>query len=374
MDLDQLFRRLVNRVRSPREIRGAAFDRFRVSDLLQLRADTAIQDDDIAHYEFVVNFSVRRGHCAHWGGHGCSSSISGSICSESYRICAPNCTTRGSVSSNQDGHMTDLPLPAPLDAPDDQSDLVRRHRASLFPSVGLNYTEPIELRYGERQYVYDGAGRQYLDFFGGIVTTSSGHAIPEITGPVKEQLDRIIHSSTLFLIRAQIELAERIKAMTPAKLNKLFFTNSATEANEAAFLVTTLNRSSNELIALRHSYYGRSFATINASGQRGWRSSSLSPLHVHYVGNPYCYRCPWEKTYPECDLLCARDVEAVIRTTTSGQRAAFIAEPVQGVGGFITPPPEYFVRVKEILDRYGIPFISDEVQTAWGRIGVADGG
>lgn len=264
--------------------------------------------------------------------------------------------------------------PEPVPDHDDAADLVRRHKESLFPSVGLNYAEPIELRFGERQLVYDGAGRQYLDFFGGIATVSSGHAIPEITGPIKDQLDRMIHSSTLFLIRSQIELAERIRAMTPPKLNKVFFTNSGTEANEAAFLVTTLNRNSNELIALRHSYHGRSFATINASGHQPWRSTTLSPLHVHYVGNPYCYRCPWEKTYPSCDMICARDIEAVIKTTTSGNPAAFIAEPIQGVGGFITPPPEYFVRVKEILDRYGIPFISDEVQTAWGRIGVADFG
>jgi 4-aminobutyrate aminotransferase-like enzyme len=257
---------------------------------------------------------------------------------------------------------------------DDAAELLRRHRESLFPSVALNYSEPIELRSGERQYVYDGAGRQYLDFFGGIATVSSGHAIPEINEPVKAQLDRMIHSSTLFLIRSQIELAERIRSMTPPKLDKVFFTNSGTEANEAAFLITTLNRNSNELIALRHSYHGRSFATINASGQRGWRSTTLSPLHVHYVGNPYCYRCPWEKVYPTCDLLCARDVEAVIRTTTSGSPAAFVAEPIQGVGGFIAPPPGYFTRVAEILTRYGIPFIADEVQSGWGRTGVADFG
>ena len=257
--------------------------------------------------------------------------------------------------------------------PDDAVELARRHRESLFPSVGLFYDEPIELRQGERQYVYDGAGRQYLDFFGGIATVSSGHSIPEINEPIKAQLDRMIHSSTLFLIRSQIELAERLRAMTPPRLNKALFTNSGTEANEAAFLITTLARNSNELIALRHAYHGRSFATTNAS-QTPWRSSTLSPLHVHYVGNPYCYRCPWEKTYPSCDMLCARDVEAVIRTTTNGQPAAFVAEPIQGVGGFLTPPPEYFIRVKEILDRYGIPFISDEVQTAWGRTGVADWG
>ncbi len=264
--------------------------------------------------------------------------------------------------------------PDPTGPADDSDDLLRRHRESLFPSVPLYFSKPIELRRGERQYVYDGAGRQYLDFFGGIATVSSGHAIPEINNAIKEQLDRITHTSTLFLIRSQIELAERIKSMVPQKLSKVFFTNSGTEANEAAFLVTTLHRGSNELIALRHSYHGRSFATINASGQRPWRSSTLSPLQVHYVGNPYCYRCPWEKTYPSCDLLCARDVEAVIQTTTSGNPAAFIAEPIQGVGGFVTPPPEYFKRVKEILDRWGVPFICDEVQSGWGRLGVADFG
>ena len=259
-------------------------------------------------------------------------------------------------------------------AGDTHADLLRRHKESLFPSVALFYDEPIELRRGERQYVFDADGRQYLDFFGGIATISSGHAIPEINDPVKAQIDRIGHSSTLFLIRSQIELAERIRAMTPDRLDKVLFVNSGTEANEAAFLVTTLQRNSNELIALRHSYHGRSFATINASGQTPWRSSTLSPLHVQYAHNPYCYRCPWGLSYPSCDLRCADDIEQLITTTTSGHPAAFIAEPIQGVGGFITPPPEYFVRVGEILQRHGIPFISDEVQTGWGRTGVADFG
>jgi 4-aminobutyrate aminotransferase len=255
-----------------------------------------------------------------------------------------------------------------------EQDLVRRHRESLFPSVGLFYDEPIALRRGEGQFIWDEAGNQYLDFFGGIATVSSGHAIPEITEPIKEQLDRITHSSTLFLIRSQIELAERIREMTPPQLDKVLFVNSGTEANEAAFLITTLNRNSNELIALRHSYHGRSFATINASGQRAWRSSTLSPLQVHYAPSPYCYRCPLGLNYPSCELRCADDIEAIITTNTSGHPAAFIAEPIQGVGGFITPPPEYFVRVQEILIRHGIPFIADEVQTGWGRIGVADFG
>src|SRR6266536_2811724 len=95
---------------------------------------------------------------------------------------------------------------AAAELPDDTADLIRRHKESLFPSVGLNYSEPIEIRRGERQFLYDGAGRQYLDFFGGIATVSSGHAIPEINDPIKAQLDRVTHTSTLFLIRSQIEL------------------------------------------------------------------------------------------------------------------------------------------------------------------------
>jgi 4-aminobutyrate aminotransferase len=256
----------------------------------------------------------------------------------------------------------------------DAADLLRRHRESMFPSVGLFYEEPIELRRGEGQFVYDGDGREYLDFFGGIATVASGHALPEINDAIKAQLDRITHTSTLFLIRAQIELAERLREMTPPRLNKVFFCNSGTEANEAAMLITTASRGSNELIALRHAYHGRSFATTAATGQSTWRNSTLSGLHVHYLANPYCYRCPFGKTYPSCDLICARDLESVIRTTTTGQPAAFIAEPIQGVGGFLTPPPEYFIEIKTILDRHGIPFICDEVQTGWGRTGVAEFG
>lgn len=259
-------------------------------------------------------------------------------------------------------------------APDSAAGWTARHKAALFPSTTLYYDEPLELRRGERQFVYDGDGNRYLDLFGGIVTVISGHAIAEITEPVKAQLDRITHTSTLFLIPSQIELAEKIKGLTresaPA-LNRVFFTNSGTEANEAAFLLATLSRGNNELIALRHSYHGRSFATSSASGQAPWRPSANSPVHVHYTMNAYCYRCPLGKTYPSCEIACARDLEPVIQTATSGHPAALIAEPIQGLGGFITPPPEYFTVLKEILDRYGVLFIADEVQTGWGRLGGA---
>ncbi len=269
---------------------------------------------------------------------------------------APEVNTRGTVTHNA-------------------ADLLRRQRESLFPSVALYYENPIEIARGDGFRVWDGDGNEYLDFFGGIVTVISGHAIPEIIGPVQEQLAAVSHTSTLFLIPSQIALAEQIidRAADPA-LSRVFFTNSGTEANEAAFTLSAIARGNPEFIALRHSYHGRSFATLAATGQSTWRPTSISGINVSYVGNPYCYRCPYGKEYPSCDLFCAKDVEAVIQTATNGHPAAFIAESVQGVGGFVVPPPEYFGVVKEILDRYGVLYIADEVQTAWGRIGEAEFG
>lgn len=257
----------------------------------------------------------------------------------------------------------------------DREDLLRRQKESLFPSVALYYENPIEIARGEGFRVWDGDGNEYLDFFGGIVTVISGHAIPEIIGPVQEQLATVAHTSTLFLIPSQIALAEQIidRAGDPT-LSRVFFTNSGTEANEAAMTLSAIARGNGEFIALRHSYHGRSFATLAATGQSTWRPTSISGIHTAFVGNPYCYRCPYGKEYPSCDLFCARDVEAVIQTATNGHPAAFIAESVQGVGGFIVPPQEYFSVVKEILDRYGVLYIADEVQTAWGRIGEAEFG
>ncbi|HEU4356042.1 MAG TPA: aminotransferase class III-fold pyridoxal phosphate-dependent enzyme, partial [Actinomycetota bacterium] len=128
---------------------------------------------------------------------------------------------------------------------------------------------------------------------------------------------------------------------------------------------------SNEIIALRNSYHGRSFGAVGITGNKGWSATSFSPLNVSYALAPYCYRCPLHLTYPECGVACAEDLRDVIRTTTSGEPAAMIAEPIQGVGGFVTPPQEYFQIVKGILDEHGIPFIADEVQTGFGRTGEA---
>ena len=252
------------------------------------------------------------------------------------------------------------------------SELLERHRAVLPEWLVLYYDEPIELVRGEGTRVWDSAGREYLDFFGGILTTISGHVVRELVEALTEQAGKIAHTSTLYLIRPMVELAERLAALAPVDLPvKAFFVGSGTEAIEAALLFATSWRRSNEIIALRNSYHGRSFGAVGITGNKGWTATTFTPLNVSYALTLYCYRCPLGLNYPDCGVACAEDLRNVIETTTSGEPAAMIAEPIQGVGGFVTPPPEYFQIVKSILDELEIPFIADEVQTGFGRTGDA---
>jgi 4-aminobutyrate aminotransferase len=252
----------------------------------------------------------------------------------------------------------------------DAADLLARHKEVMPSWLLLYYDEPIELVRGEGARVWDSSGKEYLDFFGGIVTTISGHVVPKLVQALTEQADKIAHTSTLYLIRPMVELAERMTGLAPVDPpTKAFFVGSGTEAVEAALLFATTWRRSNEIIALRNSYHGRSFGAVGVTGNKGWSATSFSPLNVSYALAPYCYRCPLGLKYPDCGVACAEDLRNVIETTTTGEPAAMIAEPIQGVGGFVTPPPEYFQIVKSILDEFGIPFIADEVQTGFGRTG-----
>jgi 4-aminobutyrate aminotransferase len=253
----------------------------------------------------------------------------------------------------------------------DSADLLARHRAVMPAWLPLYYEQPIEIVRGEGRTVYDGEGRRYLDFFGGILTNMVGYGIPEISGAIEAQLRTgVLHTSTMYLIRNQIELAEQIAELSGIADPRVFFTNSGTEAIEAALLVCTQYRRSNQVLALRNSYHGRSYAAMGVTGNRGWSSSGLTPVAVHYVHSGYRYRSPFGHL-PDAEFTaaCVEDLRDVIATMTSGDVACFIAEPVQGVGGFTTPPDGFFGAMKEVLDEYGIPFVSDEVQTGWGRTG-----
>jgi len=250
-------------------------------------------------------------------------------------------------------------------------DLLARHRALLPSWLTLYYEQPIEIVGGSDRRVRDADGREYLDFFGGILTNILGYGVPEVRAAVDEVLDRgVVHTSTLYLIRDQVELAERIARLSGIPDAKVFFTSSGTEANEVALLLATQARRSAQVLALRNSYHGRSFAAMGITGIRSWSASALSPVQVSYVHGAYRYRSPW-RDLPDAEYTsaCVADLRDVIESTTAGDVACMIAEPIQGVGGFAVPPDGFFGAMKAVLDEYGILFVSDEVQTGWGRTG-----
>jgi 4-aminobutyrate aminotransferase len=251
-----------------------------------------------------------------------------------------------------------------------KQEIILANQEFLFPAVFHYYKEPLVVSHAKDQYVWDADGNQYLDFFGGIVTISVGHCNEQVNRQIHAQLDRLQHVSTLFANEPQAALAKRIAGLTPqGRLTKSFFTNSGTEANETAILAARCFTGSEQIIALRHSYHGRSALAMTLTGQDAWRLAGASQPSIVHAHNAYCYRCPFGLSYPACEVRCARDLEELIRTTTSGRIAGFIAEPIQGVGGFITPPREYFQIVAEIVRNHGGILICDEVQTAWGRTG-----
>src|SRR5215469_5100246 len=250
-----------------------------------------------------------------------------------------------------------------------KDEILLAQKEFLFPAVFHYYQEPLIIARAKNQYAWDADGKQYLDFFGGIVTVSVGHCNDVVNEKVHCQLDTLQHVSTVFANEPQVALAQKIASVTPGRqLTKSFFTNSGTEANETAILAARCYTGNSEVVALRYSYHGRSAAAMGLTGIGSWRMGPPQAGIVH-AHNAYCYRCPFGLTYPSCEVKCAEDMKDLIRTTTSGKIAAFIAEPIQGVGGFITPPKEYFPIVEGIVRNHGGIFISDEVQTGWGRTG-----
>jgi 4-aminobutyrate aminotransferase-like enzyme len=252
----------------------------------------------------------------------------------------------------------------------DKKEINEKQKKYLFSCVATYYDEPLVVDHAKDQYVYDAEGREFLDFFGGILTVSVGHCNEKVTRAIDEQTHKVQHMSTLYANEPQVRLAEKLAQITPGRLEKSFFTNSGTEANETAVLLAQIHTKCQDIITLRHSYSGRSYLALSLSAQSSWLLMPNVVPGVHHIANAYCYRCPFGLTYPSCDLKCAKDAEEAIQTMTSqGRVAAFLAEPIQGVGGFIVPPKEYFKEIVGIIRKYGGLFISDEVQTGWGRTG-----
>ena len=249
-------------------------------------------------------------------------------------------------------------------------DVLAGQREFLFPAVRPLYDQPLVLDEGEGVRVRDVEGREYLDLFSGILTTSVGHCHPNVVERVRAQIGRLGHTSPLYVTEPQVEAARRLAEIAPGGLSQTFFTNSGTEAIETAIHLAFLHTGRSEIIALRLAYHGRSFLATNLNAMKAWRPLSSSFPGVKHAMTPYPYRCLFKQPCDEsCGEAFARDLEDIISTTTNGRPAAFIAESVLGVGGYIVPPPGYFARAAEIIRSYGGLFISDEVQSGFGRTG-----
>ncbi|MDQ5966721.1 MAG: hypothetical protein QG625_2877 [Cyanobacteriota bacterium erpe_2018_sw_39hr_WHONDRS-SW48-000098_B_bin.30] len=262
-----------------------------------------------------------------------------------------------------------MPEEEKVSAPLSREELKKKRDKFIVPGVKQMYQDPPHFVKGKGQYLYDETGREYLDMFAGIVTVSVGHCHPKVTQRTVDQLQTLQHTSTAFMTQPMVDLAEKLATIAPMQESKCFITNSGTEANEAAVRFARLATGRNEVIVLEHSYHGESHLASTMTGNHNWRPDLMPAAGVAYTANAYCYRCPFKKTPDNCSLECAKDLERVIQTQTSGKPAVMIAEPIQGVGGAICPPDEYFGEVKKILEKYGALFIADEVQTGVGRTG-----
>ena len=245
----------------------------------------------------------------------------------------------------------------------------RKHH--LYPTKIPYYREPLHLVKAKGSEVWDQEGRRYLDAIGGIVSISAGHNHPRIKEKMRAMLDEdaIQHTSFLYLSEYMADLAEKIATLAPAGLAKCYFTNSGSEANEMAILTARVATGQEVVVSLRHGYHGGTNTPLGLCGHSTWKFPHQPQASVVHAQAPYCYRCPFGADPKKCNLECAEDVKNTIETTTSGKIAAFIKEPILGVGGFIDASEEYHQRVQHIIRDYGGLYISDEVQTGVGRTG-----
>lgn len=260
--------------------------------------------------------------------------------------------------------------PTPYKGPSREEVLAIRQQY-LTPGLLTFYKEPLLLVEGRMQYLWDEKGKQYLDGFAGIVTVSVGHCHPQIVKKVQEQVGKLQHVTTIYLHPTIGQFGKKLAEHMPegSNLSVTYFTNSGSEANEIAILSSREFTGNAEVISLRNGYHGGTQATMALTAHSTWKFKTNPTIGVKNALAPYCYRCPYGLEYPSCGLKCAHDVENVIKYETSGQVAAFIAEPIQGVGGAVTPPPEYFSIVYDIVRKAGGLCIADEVQTGFGRTG-----
>ncbi|MEO2047255.1 MAG: aspartate aminotransferase family protein [Pirellulales bacterium] len=258
--------------------------------------------------------------------------------------------------------------PALYDGPSRETVMALRHQY-VSPGVLTYYREPLMIVEGHMQYLWDETGRRYLDAFAGIVTVSVGHCHPKIAEKVRQQSGRLQHTTTIYLHPSLALMAEKLAEKMPPGLTRSYFTNSGSEANEVAILSAREFTGNADVVALRNGYHGGTSTAMSLTAHGNWKFKANPSLNVLHTHPGYCYRCPYDLEYPSCDLKCAQDIRNVIEYQTPGEIACFIGEPIQGVGGTIVPPKEFFSTVYDIVRAHGGICVADEVQGGFGRTG-----
>ena len=252
-------------------------------------------------------------------------------------------------------------------------ELLERDSNILSSSVVRWY--PLVAESGAGCVVKDVDGNEYVDFNSGLVVLNVGHSHPRVVKAIKDQAEKLIHYSwTDFYYKPIIDLGEQLTKITPGLSRKrVFFSNSGAEANEAAMKMSRWHTRKPLFLAYTGSFHGRSFGAMSLTGSKPVQRRHFFPLvpHVTHVPYPYCYRCAFSLKYPECKMWCVDfiDEEVLKKYHPPEDTAAMVVEPIQGEGGYVVPPDDYFHRLKKILDKYGILLVDDEIQSGMGRTG-----
>jgi len=235
----------------------------------------------------------------------------------------------------------------------------------------VDKVQPVVIEKAQGATITDVEGKSYIDCFSGIAVVNAGHCNKKVIEAAKAQMDKLVHCcSYVYYAQPTADLAEKLAQITPGRLQKTFFGSGGAEAIEGALRLAKQFTGKTEFIALQTSFHGRSYATLSVTGNSA-RKKRGGPYMVGcaFLPAPYCYRCFFELEYPKCQLRCARALEDIIRFDTYDNVAAFIAEPILGEGGIITPPDDYFLEIDKILKKRDILFVVDEVQTGFCRTG-----
>lgn len=247
--------------------------------------------------------------------------------------------------------------------------IIAKKQRYLIPCVYHFYRNPPQIVRGEGIYLWDSKGKTFMDLYSGVSVHALGHCHPELTEEICRQVQTLQHTTTIYLTEPIVNLAEALANVLPGEIDKSFFCASGSEANEGAALLATLYTGRNEFLAFQNGLHGRTKLTMSLTGMSFWRTDPNPVGGIVHVPAPHCRQCPWGRTYGQCSYECVSAVETAIKTSTSGKPAGMFVEPIQGNGGIIVPPMDYYPKLKTVLDHYGTLLIADEVQTGLGRTG-----